>query len=73
MPLDQRGGVLQPQEVGPERKTGLRDSRADSWWPEPARVQEGPDGTLGPGPVISKLCDLGQGVEPLYPSGRNEE
>lgn len=48
MPLDQCGGTLQSQEVGPERETGMGDSRTDSWWPEPGRAPGVP-----PGP-----CDL---------------
>lgn len=68
MPLDQCGSTLQSQEVGPRRETGLGDSRADSWWPEPAGAQVCPDSTLDLGPVISKLCDLGQGRESLYHS-----
>lgn len=68
VPLDQCGSTLQSQEVGPGRETGLGDSRADSWWPEPARAQVCPDSTLDPGPVICKLCDLGQGIDSLYHS-----
>lgn len=39
VPLDQCGGTLQFQEVGPEREAAMGDSRADSWWPESARAQ----------------------------------
>lgn len=65
MPLDQCGCTLQSQEVGPERETETGDSRADSRWPESVRAQVCLYSTLGPCPVISKLCDFGQGIEPL--------